>query len=259
MNGGDQLYLNVKEPYRQRSCRGKISQSKKVILALESKASTILEENTIPRLIHPNVCRTQILNSTETINHHGELETKRVWKFEFKPDATFCSFRAEYPQFRKKLLTDVLKGLVYLHENKLAHGDLNCHKIMVTKTDKGPNAIITFMDGIKDESLVMHQQKDIEAWGRLVCDTYTGKTEIDIHEVPPYMRRFVECAFKKGMQAKAILDMIEEENAQKEMDVQLAIDHATSISGLYNKLEHKYAQNLPPKGLRANFNEFRRY
>lgn len=261
MNGGDQLYTIPKEHWK-RAYRGKSSQSKKVIIAVESKKASLMKHDTLPRFIHPNVCRIQAVDSKEIVNNQGQLETNLVWKFEYKPASKFLDYTFEYPQFRKKLLTDVLKGLVYLHGNGLAHGDLKSDHIIVIKTEKVPMAVVTFTDIFKKTELAKNQQKDIQHWGRLVCETYTGKSEAESHELPSYMRRFVEtCFFSNSSFCSAhdILTMIEDEDAQKEIDVQLAIDLSSSISSMYNKLEKKYAKMNSPTGLKANFNEFRRY
>ena len=261
MSGGEQLYSIVKEN-RQRGFRGKTTKSKKVIIAVESKKTTFIKNDHLPRLIHPNVCRIQALNSKDLINKEGQLETNLVWKFEYKPAAKLLEYTIKFPQFRKKLLTEVLKGLVYLHENGLAHGNLTSDQIVVTKTDKGPKAVITFKDIFKKNELFENQQKDIQDWGKLVCETYTGKAEAGSHELPSYMRRFVENCFissTSSCTAQNILTIIEEEDAQKEMDVQLASDLSSSISGLYNKMDKKYSKTISPKGLKSNFNEFRRY
>lgn len=261
MSGGEQLY-SIEKEYRQRGYRGKSSQSKKVIIAVESKKPSFIKDDHLPRLIHPNVCRIQALDSKDLINKDGQLETNQFWKFEYKPEKKLLEYTSEFPQFRKKLLTDVLQGLVYLHENGLAHGNLVSDQIVVTKTDKGPKAVITFKDIFKKNELFENQQKDLQDWGKLICEIYTGKTEAESHELPSYMRRFVENCFvssSSSCNAQNILTLIEEEDAQKEMDVQLATDLSSSISGMYNKMDKKYSKTISPKGLKSNFNEFRRY
>lgn len=255
----------IKLEAKSRVNRGKVNKAKKVTIAKHSSKSSILnKEDTVSRLIHPNVSRCYNIDCYEAINKAGEIESNQVWKLEFKANKSFLSYTAEFPHFRKKLLTDVLKGLVYLHENKLIHGELDHRSIVIGITDDGPRAIITFKDIFKKQMDQTDQINDLQDWGHLVCEVYTGKANATSDELPQYMKRFVESCFQsslliKNCNAKAVLQMIEEEDAQIEMDVQLAESFSTDLPGMYNKLNNRYSKSKAPKGLLSNFKEFRRY
>lgn len=250
---------------RTRFSRGKSSDAKKIVLAVDTH-KPLYALNRLPsmRLIHPNVCLSYALDVLDAINPKGQLETNAIWKFEFNTERTLLAYTNEYPHFRKKLLTDVLRGLVYIHQNYLAHGGLVANRVYVIQTDNGPKAVITFSDMFKKDDLDLYQHEDLINWGKLVCEVYTGKPDADLLELPVYMQRFVETCFKSELpliscNASSVLEMIEEENAQKEIDVQLASISKAKLTGLYNRLEKKYAHHKSPKGLASNFNEFRRY
>lgn len=90
-------------------------------------------------LNHPNICRYNGVEVLKGINALGEPHVIQVGIMEFIEGGTIGQFLKKRPEFRKKLLTDVLHGLSYLHQHQppIIHRDL-----------KPPNVLVGFENGV---------------------------------------------------------------------------------------------------------------
>ncbi|HEY1809382.1 MAG TPA: protein kinase [Acidobacteriaceae bacterium] len=96
-------------------------------------------------LNHPNICRYRGAEVLKGTNALGEAQEIQVGIMEFIEGGTISHFLRENPQYRQKLLTDVLRGLSYLHQRHppIIHRDLKPSNVLVGRDDGVPVARIT--------------------------------------------------------------------------------------------------------------------
>ena len=96
-------------------------------------------------LNHPNICRYHGAEVLKGVNPLGEAQTIQVGIMEFVEGGTIDKFLVKRPEFRKKLLADVLRGLSYLHRHHppIIHRDLKPSNVLVGFQDGTPVARIT--------------------------------------------------------------------------------------------------------------------
>jgi serine/threonine protein kinase len=120
------------------------------IVALKFFKSDVSEKynllSEIKRVInfeHPNICRYYDVAVLQGENHLGEEERTEVGIMEYMESGDIRTYIKKFPQYRDKLLKDVLHGLAYLHANHLIHRDLKPNNILIKSTPIGPVAKIT--------------------------------------------------------------------------------------------------------------------
>jgi serine/threonine protein kinase len=156
----------------------------------------------LSRLVHPHICRCYDADIQESVNQFGELERTEALVMEFASGGDIIAYTSMHPESRKKLLTDVLKGLEYLHENGLVHGSLNSAQVLIKETADGPQAMISclemnktkkncsFLDYCAPEQLMPNayteydHRADLWAWGCMVYEVYTGNRLFVVNESP---------------------------------------------------------------------------
>lgn len=96
-------------------------------------------------LNHPNICRYHGAEVLKGSNALGETQMIQVGVMEFVECGTIDRFLVKHPEFRKKLLADVLRGLSYLHHHHppIIHRDLKPSNVLVGYQDGIPVAKIT--------------------------------------------------------------------------------------------------------------------
>jgi len=96
-------------------------------------------------LNHPNICRYHGAEVLKGVNPLGEAQTIQVGIMEFVEGGTIDKFLVKRPEFRQKLLADVLRGLSYLHRHHppIIHRDLKPSNVLVSFQDGTPVARIT--------------------------------------------------------------------------------------------------------------------
>jgi serine/threonine protein kinase len=111
----------------------------------EERYNLISEIRRAIDLNHPNICRYHGAEVLKGANALGETQTIQVGVMEFVEGGTIDRFLANRPEFRKKLLADVLRGLSYLHRHQppIIHRDLKPPNVLVGFEDGTPVAKIT--------------------------------------------------------------------------------------------------------------------
>jgi serine/threonine protein kinase len=97
------------------------------------------------QLNHQNICRyyyAEVIRGTDAL---GESQVIQAGIMEFIEGGTIDRFLSKHPQFRRKLLMDVLHGLSYLHQHQppIIHRDLKPANVLVGFVDGCPVAKIT--------------------------------------------------------------------------------------------------------------------
>jgi serine/threonine protein kinase len=156
----------------------------------------------LSRLVHPHICRCYDANVQDSVNQFGELERTEALVMEFASGGDIISYTSRHPEYRKKLLTDVLKGLEYLHENGMVHGNLNSAQVLIKETPEGPQALISclemhktkknssFLDYYAPEQLMPNayseydHRADLWAWGCMVYEVYSGERLFMVQNSP---------------------------------------------------------------------------
>ena len=112
---------------------------------LSERCNPTAEIQRVINLDHPNICRYLDIEELEKENVFGELEVTKVCVMELLDDGNLLEYYAAHPTegVLKKLLTDVLNGLAYLHKNGIIHRDIKPANILIRETADGPVAKIT--------------------------------------------------------------------------------------------------------------------
>ena len=94
---------------------------------------------------HPNICRYLHIEEMDKESAFGEKEKTQVCVMELVPDGDFASyFRARRSQeLLRKMVTDILRGLAYLHSQGIVHRRLKPSNLLVGETTQGPVVKIT--------------------------------------------------------------------------------------------------------------------
>ena len=109
------------------------------------RCSPIAEIRRVINLDHPNICRYLDIEELEKEDVFGETEVQQVCVMELLDDGNFLEYYAKHrtESVLKRLLTDVLNGLAYLHKNGIIHRDIKPANILIRETPEGPVAKIT--------------------------------------------------------------------------------------------------------------------
>ncbi len=107
------------------------------------KHTLIAEISKAIELEHPNLCRYYDATLLEGRDMHGQINNTEVGVMEYLDGGDIRSYLKKNPTHLNKLLTDVLQGLAYLHENNIIHRDLKPQNILIKQTPRGPIAKIT--------------------------------------------------------------------------------------------------------------------
>jgi len=112
---------------------------------ISERCSPTAEIRRVINLDHPNICRYLDIEEIEKENVFGEPEVTQVCVMELLDDGNLLEYYAAHPTeaVLKKLLTDVLNGLAYLHKNGIIHRDIKPANILIRETSDGPVAKIT--------------------------------------------------------------------------------------------------------------------
>lgn len=112
---------------------------------LSERYSPFAEIQRVINLDHANICRYLDIEEMVNQNAFGEKETTQVCVMELMDGGNI----AEYYQKNKdekilnKLISDILRGLSYLHKNGIIHRDIKPANILIKETIEGPVAKIT--------------------------------------------------------------------------------------------------------------------
>jgi serine/threonine protein kinase len=112
---------------------------------VSERCSPTAEIQRVINLDHPNICRYLDIEEIEKENVFGEPEVTQVCVMELLDDGNLLEYYAAHPgeAVLKKLLTDVLNGLAYLHKNGIIHRDIKPANILIRETADGAVAKIT--------------------------------------------------------------------------------------------------------------------
>jgi serine/threonine protein kinase len=107
--------------------------------------SPTAEIRRVINLDHPNICRYLDIEDLEKENVFGEKEITQVSVMELLDGGNLLEYYSTHPgeEVLRKLLSDVLKGLVYLHKSGIIHRDIKPANILIRETSEGPVAKIT--------------------------------------------------------------------------------------------------------------------
>jgi len=107
--------------------------------SLSDKYDIIGEINRMDDLVHPNVIRhydATIIESTSVI---GELEKIQVGIMEYANAGDLTDIlKAKSKILIQKVISDILDGLKYLHDNGIIHRDLKPTNILLSRSEGGP-------------------------------------------------------------------------------------------------------------------------
>jgi len=120
--------------------------------------SPIAEIRRVINLDHPNICRYLDIEEIEKENGFGEKEITQICVMELLDGGNLLEFYTAHrtDEVLKKLLTDVLKGLVYLHKNGIIHRDIKPANILIKEGYDGEVAKITDFGISKASDSVNH-------------------------------------------------------------------------------------------------------
>jgi len=116
----------------------------------DDKHTLIKEISRAISLEHPNLCRYYDATMLEQLNLHGEVDKTEVGVMEYLDGGDLKTYWKAHPEQQLKLLTDVLKGLSFLHKWGIIHRDLKPANILIKNTEEGPVAKITDFGISKD-------------------------------------------------------------------------------------------------------------
>jgi serine/threonine protein kinase len=107
--------------------------------------SPFAEIRRVINLDHPNICRYLDIEEMEKENAFGEKEVTQICVMELLDGGNLHEYYTAHrtDEVLKKLLTDVLKGLEYLHKNNIIHRDIKPANILIKEGYDGPVAKIT--------------------------------------------------------------------------------------------------------------------
>jgi serine/threonine protein kinase len=112
---------------------------------LAERYSPMAEIQRVIDLDHPNICRYIDFDEVEKEDSFGEKEIVQVGVMELLNGGNFLKYYTDKKDLIifKKLLTDVLHGLGYLHKKGIIHRDIKPANILIKETESGPVAKIT--------------------------------------------------------------------------------------------------------------------
>ena len=112
---------------------------------LADRYSPMAEIQRVIDLDHPNICRYIDFDEVEREDSFGEKENVQVGVMELLSGGNFLTYYTETRDIEvfRKLLTDVLHGLGYLHMKGIIHRDIKPANILIKQTETGPVAKIT--------------------------------------------------------------------------------------------------------------------
>ena len=112
---------------------------------LSERYSPMAEIQRVINLDHPNICRYIDFEEIEKEDSLGEKEKIQVGVMELLDGGNLSKYyRGSHDlSVFKKLLSDVLYGLSYLHKKGIIHRDIKPPNILIKETDNGPVAKIT--------------------------------------------------------------------------------------------------------------------
>jgi serine/threonine protein kinase len=112
---------------------------------LSERYSPMAEIQRVINLDHPNICRYIDFEEIEKEDSLGEIEKIQIGVMELLDGGNFSKYYRSSNDLSvfKKLLTDVLYGLSYLHRKGIIHRDIKPANILIKETDNGPVAKIT--------------------------------------------------------------------------------------------------------------------
>ena len=116
----------------------------------DDKHTLIAEISRVIGLEHANLCRYYDAALLDMANIHGDVDKVEVGVMEYLDGGDLKSYCQRHPNQQQKLLTDVLKGLSFLHKRGIIHRDLKPANILIKNTEDGPVAKITDFGISKD-------------------------------------------------------------------------------------------------------------
>lgn len=107
--------------------------------------SPIAEIRRVINLDHPNICRYIDIEEIEREDALKDREIIQICVMELLDGGTLAEYYKSNPseEVLRKLLSDVLNGLAYLHRNGIIHRDIKPANILIRETADGPVAKIT--------------------------------------------------------------------------------------------------------------------
>ena len=97
----------------------------------------------IPSQIHPNIIRYYDATIISSVNAIGEEEKIQVGIMEYANAGDITDlFSSSDRELKMKIIKDILRGLVFLHDNKLAHRDLKPKNILMHRANEEMHAKI---------------------------------------------------------------------------------------------------------------------
>jgi len=112
---------------------------------LSERCNPGAEVSRVINLDHPNICRYLDMEQLEKENVFGEKEISHVSVMELLDGGNLLEYCSVHPggEVFRKLLSDVLNGLAYLHKSGIIHRDIKPANILIRETPDGPVAKIT--------------------------------------------------------------------------------------------------------------------
>ena len=117
---------------------------------VSGKYDLVSEIRKVITLENANLCRYYDVAFIEGVTVMGEEEKLQVGIMEYLDGGDLKSYCQRHPHQQQKLLTDVLKGLSFLHKRGIIHRDLKPANILIKNTEDGPVAKITDFGISKD-------------------------------------------------------------------------------------------------------------
>ncbi len=110
------------------------SQSQKYSLEKEIKRAVAFN--------NPNICRYITYFVLDSVNEVGQPVKTEVGVMELAEEGRIDKYLRSHPQYRRKLLVDILRGLGYLHSKQVIHRDLKPANVLISVEDGVPVAKI---------------------------------------------------------------------------------------------------------------------
>lgn len=107
--------------------------------------SRLMQAKTLMDLDHPNICRYLHIRETEQESNAGQKEKTLACVMELLEDGDLVTYyrSRRQPELLRRMLTDVLHGLAYLHSRGFIHKRLKPSNLLVGETTQGPVVKIT--------------------------------------------------------------------------------------------------------------------
>jgi serine/threonine protein kinase len=103
------------------------------------KYDVLAEIRKVIQLEHPNITRYYDVATLENRTVHGEVEKVQVGVMEYINGGDIKTYLKSNPQHFDNLITQILEGIQYLHNNGIIHRDLKPQNILV----KDQNRVVT--------------------------------------------------------------------------------------------------------------------